>query len=221
MTNSTTSLQLLQARARLRQDLPILPEDEDGIMSFSYPELEGFLFALFAAPYEIDWDRWTSLLDRLIPDACYNREGYQDDILMVYDDMERALLDGLYFQVHTLSISSAIPVEAFPSHPLRRWQEGFLIGFNLAKEEMEALPKRIRKRKEYRELWKNYFDTVLQLMALLKLKVLVDGGKMKVKEDDFSEDLSSKQTMEEIFSLVLKEIHETGLLAAVRLERIL
>ncbi|MEX2606438.1 MAG: UPF0149 family protein [Kiritimatiellia bacterium] len=221
MTDSTRMLHLLQARARLREQLPILPVNENGTYPFCYPALEGYLYAVLLAPYEIDMEVWGYHLDLHLPDSCYETDGYRDDIVDVYEDIQDALMDGQYFKTHTLSIPDSIPKEDFPGHPLNHWRMGFLSGFNLVETDMKTVHKKIRKTKAFQQMKEAYVTMILKLLVLLTLKIRVDGGSTDSEHAELCNDPMLKKPLDDLFLLILESIHTTSIEATDRLEQLL
>jgi len=140
--NPNPTFQLIQSRARLRKYLPVTPKDENGVSFFNFYCLEGYIFAIQAAPIEINPEVWGGELDRLMTEDCYRDEKHADDILLLYDDMGEALEHGQTFRIHTLQIPETMTLTELYDHPLWHWISGFLKGFSLVMSELTLLSRK-------------------------------------------------------------------------------
>ena len=87
MTTAPNPFAVIQARARLRKELPVLPKDEYGDYPFNHYMLEGYLFGIHLAPYKLDSDEWGEELESLLPETCEVTDELINDCLCLYDDM--------------------------------------------------------------------------------------------------------------------------------------
>jgi hypothetical protein len=171
MNTGIQTLEVLKARKKLREFLPVLPQDESGEYEFSYPALEGFLYGIHLSPFEITADSWGYYLDQHISDACYESDHYREYILNLYEDIKISLENKLYFKTHTLSIPSSLPEGNVDQHPLKHWVMGLTMSMKLMHSEINALPKKVRKSKSFKKTIEDFQTIVSKLINVLSLRM--------------------------------------------------
>jgi len=169
-----TPLELLQARSRLKKLLPLLHEEEDGFLPFSYPALEGFLFALELALFEIDIGIWGTYLDQFLPPESLKAETLVGDIIIVHTEIQDAVDRSQYFKAHTLSVPPTLSGQNPVEHPVYHWKTGFLTGYSLIEEQLKDVSKSLKKSKRYRTARDAFQKAVMNTAIALDIKIKED-----------------------------------------------
>ncbi len=166
-----TPLELLQARTRLKSKLPLLPEEEQGILHLSYPALEGFLFALQLSPFELDIGIWGPYLEQFMPSDLLNSPTFIDDVIIIYSEILDAVNQNQLFKTHTLTIPPTLCGQDPVTHPLYHWTTGCLTGFHLVEMEMKSVRNPLKKSKAYRKLRTDFQKFGVNMLMLLHIKL--------------------------------------------------
>lgn len=214
-------IKLLQARSRLREQLPVIPGQPGERIDFNYFSLEGYLFGILASPIEIGPDVWGWEVEEFLPDECYDDENHYDDILLLHASMEDALARKQPFRVHSLNVSESIPPEEGEGDPLNDWIKGFATGYDLVLSELERLAKRkkYRKNSEIRAIIQEYKDHVTLFYGGLKLRMNPDTPESA--DPDLAEVRLHvlSQPLKEFFNHAVEMMCGASKIASLRLEQ--
>jgi len=213
-------IQLLQARSRLREQLPVLPGRPGKQIDFNHIALEGYLFAILVSPLEIGPDIWGFELDGYLPDACYDDENHYDDIFFLYENMEDAVEQGQTFRVHSLNLPASIPTGEIEGHPLDHWVKGFAEGHRVVLSELDRMANRKKHRKnpEIHDIVQEYKTHIVLFYGGLKWRMNPDaptGAEPTLSE---MQQHVFSHTLPNFFNQTLEGMCLGAKIAAIRLE---
>lgn len=176
MPSRIDPIQLLQARSRLREQLPVLPGRPAKQVDFNHVSLEGYLFAILVSPIEIGPDIWGFELDGYLTDACYDDENHYTDIFLLYENMEDAVEQEQTFRAHSLNLPDTIPSGEIEGHPLDHWAKGFAEGHRVVLSELNRMAnrKKHRKNREIQDIVQEYKQHIMLFYGALKWRLNPD-----------------------------------------------
>lgn len=220
MPSKTDPIKLLQARSRLRKELPLRSSEPGGKMHFNHICLEGYLFAILASPLEIGPDVWGWNLEEFLPDDCYDDDEHFEDILLLYASMEDALEQNQSFRVHSLNLPESIPPGEAGDQPLNAWIKGFATGHSLVRRELDRVAnlKKYRKNPKIRSIFQEYRDHATLFFAGLQIQLSPDtpeGGDPEIVK--LQAHILS-QPLNEFFNNAVQMMCEAAEIATLRLE---
>jgi len=222
MPSKVDPVKLLQARSRLREELPVRPCEPGGKVHFNHISLDGYLFAIVASPIEIGPDVWGWELERYLPDDCYDDDEYYEDILLLYASMQDVLAQKQSFRVHSLNLPESIPPGEKDTHPLNDWITGFATGYSLVLRELERLAnrKKNKKKPEIRTIIQEYKDHAALFYGGLTLRMNPDAPRSA--DPDFAEIQKHvhSQPLRVFFDNAVEMMCVAAEIAATRLERV-
>lgn len=190
---------------------------------FSIHSLEGFLFGVHAAPFELNMDIWGYELDRLLPDPCYEDEHHVTDILELYDDMNDALELEAFFRLHTLKLPDTLPRDELRNHPLWHWITGFFQSHVLILKELDRMAnqKQFRKNPSFHKMKKDFQKNTATFLAAIPIRL---ERETEVPPEDVGSaeagaqgDRSPLLNLPQLFETMLKGIAATAVLATQRM----
>lgn len=194
--------------------MPILPPTPEGYIPFSYPALEGFLYAMAIAPFEIDLGTWGAHLEVYLPMEDLETTDHITDITNIYFEIEDNVHKQRYFQTYTFSFPETSCADPFQQHPVWHWVQGFQTGMELVLNEIKQLPKKKRSTKAFQQARKEYETFSLQLLLLLRIKLDPEDLSKAGANPQGLEELHMDGSLKELFLFVLENLDHAGYLAS-------
>lgn len=177
--------------------------------------LEGYLFGIHLAPYEIESEEWGEELESLLPETCEVTDQLINDCQCLYNDMLEGIIESQFFRIHTVKFVDHSDKDELSDSPAYYWISGLHLALDFVFTELEILSKqkRFKKNKDFRKFVDNYKEYISQL-PLFFLLIL----KSYSKEIDLFAKLSEQVEVEKpLTAQDLSEKFESMLDALTRL----
>lgn len=171
--------------------------------------LEGYLFGIHLAPYEIESEEWGEELESLLPETCEVTDQLINDCLSLYNDMLEGIIESQFFRIHTVKFVDHPEADELTDSPAYYWISGLQLAQDFVFSELENLSKqkRFKKNKDLRKFVDNYKEHFSELPLFFLLVLECFSKKMdlfaKLSEQAEVEKPLSAQDLSEKFESML------------------